>query len=86
MAEERGLQPLEEILKEFGGWPVVVGDSWDESSFEWIEILYKFNRFGYSINFLMSFYVTVDQKNSTARIIDVIFFFNLIQLNIFILN
>ena len=74
MAEERGLQPLEEILKEFGGWPVVVGDSWDESSFEWIEILYKFNRFGYSINFLMSFYVTVDQKNSTARIIDVIFF------------
>ena len=74
MAEERGLQPLEEILKEFGGWPVVVGDNWDESSFEWIEILYKFNRFGYSINFLMSFYVTVDQKNSTARIIDVIFF------------
>ena len=74
MAEERGLQPLEEILNEFGGWPVVVGDNWDESSFEWIEILYKFNRFGYSINFLMSFYVTVDQKNSTARIIDVIFF------------
>ena len=74
MAEERGLQPLQDILKEFGGWPVVVGDNWDESSFEWIEILYKFNRFGYSINFLMSFYVTVDQKNSTARIIDVIFF------------
>ena len=74
MAEERGLQPLQEILKEFGGWPVVVGDSWDESSFEWIEMLYKFNRFGYSINFLISFYVTVDQKNSTARIIDVIFF------------
>ena len=47
MAEEKGLKPLQEILKEFGGWPVVVGDNWNESNFEWAEMIYKFRRVGY---------------------------------------
>ena len=71
MAEERGLQPLQDILKEFGGWPVVVGDSWDESRFEWTEVIYKFRRVGYSIDYFVDFSVTTDQKNTTARVIDV---------------
>ena len=71
MAEERGLKPLQEILKEFGGWPVVVGDTWDESSFVWTEMIYKFRRVGYSIDYFVDFSVTTDLKNSTTRIIDV---------------
>ena len=71
MAEERGLQPLQDILKEFGGWPVVVGDSWEESSFEWTEVIYKFRRVGYSIDYFVDFSVTTDQKNTSARVIDV---------------
>ena len=70
MAEERGLQPLQDILKEFGGWPVVVGDSWEESSFEWTEVIYKFRRVGYSIDYFVDFSVTTDQKNTSARVID----------------
>ena len=73
MAEERGLKPLQEILKEFGGWPVVIGDSWDESSFVWTEMIYKFRRVGYSIDYFVDFSVTTDLKNSTTRVIDVIF-------------
>ena len=37
-----GLTPLLEILKKFGGWPVVEGDSWDEASFDWRELIYKY--------------------------------------------
>ena len=72
MAEEKGLTPLQDILKEFGGWPVVVGDSWDESTFVWTEMIYKFRRVGYSIDYFVDFSVTTDLKNSTTRVIDVI--------------
>lgn len=68
--EERGLEPLKEILAGFGGWPVVVGDNWDESSFVWYEMIYKFRKVGYSIDYFVDFSVTTDLKNSTTRIID----------------
>ena len=35
--EKIGLQPLKDMLKELGGWPVLEGDSWDEENFSWIE-------------------------------------------------
>ena len=72
MAEEKGLSPLLEILGEFGGWPVVVGDNWNESNFEWTEMIYKFRRVGYSIGYLIDFSISTDAKNSTTRVIDVI--------------
>ena len=33
--EEKGLEPLKEMLARFGGWPVVEGDQWDEEAFNW---------------------------------------------------
>ena len=33
--EEIGHSPLLENLKLFGGWPVLDGDKWDESEFDW---------------------------------------------------
>ena len=80
--EEVGLKPLQEILHEFGGWPVVVGDVWDENNFVWYEMIYKFRRLGYSIDWLIYLTVTSDMKNSTARIIEVTFYFRLIFINI----
>ena len=32
--EEIGLKPLKDMLKKFGGWPVLE-DNWDESNFKW---------------------------------------------------
>lgn len=70
-AEEVGLAPLKEVLEQFGGWPVVVGDSWDDSTFVWTDMIYKFRLAGYSIDYFVDFSVTTDLKNSTSRIIDV---------------
>lgn len=69
-AEEAGLAPLKEVLDQFGGWPVVVGDSWDDSTFVWTDMIYKFRLAGYSIDYFVDFSVTTDLKNSTSRTID----------------
>ena len=72
-AEEKGLEPLQEVLDEFGGWPVTMGDNWDEDDFVWYEMIYKFRKMGYSIDLFIDFSVTTDLKNSTWRTIDVSF-------------
>ena len=45
MDEERiekiGLEPLKNMLRELGGWPVLEKD-WDASNFSWIESVYNF--------------------------------------------
>ena len=35
--ERIGLQPLKDILKKFGGWPVLE-DNWNESNFNWLVV------------------------------------------------
>merc|ERR1719370_689815 len=69
--EERGTEPLKEILAKMGGWPVVDGDTWDESKFEWSQNIYTNRKLGYSIDYLFDFSVTTNIKNSTWRIIDI---------------
>ena len=47
-----GLDPLRDLLKEFGGWPVVEGAEWNEDAFDWLvhasygafELLFRFRR------------------------------------------
>ncbi|XP_076028904.1 M13 family metallopeptidase neprilysin 2 isoform X2 [Oratosquilla oratoria] len=68
---KKGVEPLKEVLKEMGGWPVVEGSSWDPSAFEWNKNIYINRKLGYSIDYLFDFSVTVNIKNSTWRIIDV---------------
>jgi hypothetical protein len=70
-AEEAGLAPLKEVLDQFGGWPVVVGDSWNDRTFVLTDMIYKFHVAGYSIDYFGDFSVTTDLKKSTSRIIDV---------------
>ena len=33
--EKSGVQPFLDLLKVFGGWPVI-DDKWDESKFDWL--------------------------------------------------
>lgn len=71
LIEERGLKPLHNITERLGGWPVVKGDSWDESSWSWVEAVKKFRKEGYSMDYILDFSVGIDLKNSTQRTIDV---------------
>lgn len=69
--EERGLKPLLDVLEKMEGWPVVEGDSWNESSWgSWLHAVYRNRAFGYSIDHIFDFSVTADVKNSTYRILD----------------
>ncbi|XP_031827062.2 M13 family metallopeptidase neprilysin 2 isoform X1 [Nomia melanderi] len=70
LIEKQGLDPLLNILKKLGGWPVLEGDNWNESEFNWKESVYKFRKMGYSVDYFIDFSVSVDLKNSTKRIID----------------
>ncbi|XP_045509587.1 neprilysin-2 [Colias croceus] len=68
--EARGIQPLLDMLRNLGGWPVLDGDNWDERSFSWTDAVYKFRHAGYSVDYFLDFSISVDVKNSTNRIID----------------
>lgn len=80
------MQPLKEILDGFGGWPVVVGDEWDDSEFVWYEMIYNFRKVGYSIDYFVDFSIVADLKNSTWRTIDVIIFLSNLSFLIHIIH
>lgn len=67
--EKRGLKPFHDILKEFGGWPVLKGDSWLSDDFDWVEIVKIFRRKGFSTRAIFSLSVETDTKNSTKRVL-----------------
>ncbi|CAH2218333.1 jg3595, partial [Pararge aegeria aegeria] len=58
------------MIERLGGWPVLLGDTWDDSTFTWDESVYKFRSAGYSVDYFLDFSISVDVKNSTKRIID----------------
>jgi len=69
--ESIGLQPLKDMLKSLGGWPVLEGDAWNEEKFNWIETVYTFRSHGYSTDYLIDFSIVTDSKNSSWRVIDI---------------
>ncbi|KAJ8668211.1 hypothetical protein QAD02_009874 [Eretmocerus hayati] len=69
LAEEEGLAPLHNILKELGGWPVLEGDKWDEDNFSWKESVYKLRKKGYSTGYFLTFDIVDDFKNNSRRVI-----------------
>ncbi|XP_065355214.1 neprilysin-2 isoform X2 [Calliphora vicina] len=71
LIETLGPKPIQQIAKTLGGWPVIVGDSWDsDNSWTWQETVKKFRRLGFSMDYVVDFSIGVDLKNSTKRIID----------------
>lgn len=71
--EKLGMKPLERALKHLGGWPVVEGDAWNESTFDWMNVTSKIRAMGYIPNMFADFSVITDPRNNTENIILVSF-------------
>lgn len=70
-----GNEPLLEVVRKLGGWPVLGEKSgWtatSERAFNWLDLLIKFRRLGFSHDVLIDLSVTPDFRNNTRHIIDV---------------
>ena len=69
--EKVGNEPLGKLLKQMGGWPVIEGDSWNESNFDWLDTLIQYRQNGFSHDLFMDLSVTPDFRNNTRHVIDV---------------
>lgn len=64
-------EPLKDLLKKLGGWPVVVGANWTEETFVWTEMVRKLRSLGAGHNILFDFSVSTDALNSSTYSIEV---------------
>ncbi|GAB6023696.1 NEDD8 protease Nep2 [Chamberlinius hualienensis] len=67
-------KPLQKVLDQLGGWPVVDGTRWtseDEQNFKWTDVVYAARKLGISHNFLVDVSVSLDSKNSSSYILDI---------------
>lgn len=65
--EGRGIEPLMRLLDTLGGWPVLEGEVWNKSSFDWLQLASKLRLYNNDI-FLMQ-WVGPDIKNSNENVI-----------------
>ncbi|XP_031782466.1 neprilysin-2-like [Nasonia vitripennis] len=69
--ENIGLLSLSEIVGQQGGWPLILGDSWQENEFDWAETDIKLRRIGFISQYLMKFYVFNDLYNSSRNLLHI---------------
>lgn len=67
--EERTIKQIVELLENFGGWPVVKGDTWQPDNFDWIETVKQFRRLGLNTNAIFLLNIEIDSKNSSRRVL-----------------
>lgn len=71
LIEQRDLFPIAFVLNSMGGWPVVAGDSWQDDTWTWEAAIADSRSNGYSVNFLFSFSVASDNRDTTKRVLRV---------------
>jgi neprilysin len=64
--EKRGIEPLKELLKSLGGWPLL-DRNWNEKDFDWLELVANLRK--YNNDILIVEYVSADIQNSNQNII-----------------
>ena len=69
MIDKHGLRPIQALLAELGGWPVVLGESWGEDDISLMDLIIKLRHYNNKI--LIEQWVSADDKNSTVNIIKV---------------
>ena len=67
--EELGVKPLLLLLRELGGWPVLDGNKWNDSDYNWVSQMASLRNFNNDI--LISEWVAADITNSSSHIIQV---------------
>lgn len=72
---EIGIQPMVDILKKYGNWPVVEGSNWKEDNWEWMAANRNISNDGLDDTLLFSLVVLTDQRNSSKRVLDVSLYF-----------
>lgn len=65
--EEIGLQPLSDIHESLGGWPCVIGDDWDNSTWDWMESNRLILNAGFGHSYLFVISIDTDMRNSSRR-------------------
>lgn len=65
----QGLEPIKSLLRELGGWPVVMGNEWKEEDVDLIDLIVKLRLYNNKI--LIDQWVSADDKNSKVNIIQV---------------
>jgi len=71
MIDQIGRTGIEAIHTELGGWPVVVGATWNAETFFWHSQVAALRNRGYSVDYLFSSDVSTDDKDNTRNIIEV---------------
>lgn len=66
LIEKRGIEPLKELLKRLGGFPLLE-DDWDAKSFDWLQLTATLRR--YNNDILIVEWVGSDIQNSSHQIV-----------------
>jgi hypothetical protein len=68
--ESAGVETVLSILSnELGGWPILIGSSWDERKFNFSHLLFKLRE--YNNNIIYNCGTATDDRNSSAYYIRV---------------
>ena len=68
--EDVGDVPIMAVLHKFGGWPVVVGEKWENSGWRLEKVLGTL-RHVYNAPLIIDTWVSADDKDSDANILQV---------------
>lgn len=69
--ESIGLNDAKAYLKQFGGWPVLERDHFNEDRFDWMRTIEEIEKEGFNSNLLVTVTIEIDSKNSSKYIIAV---------------
>lgn len=70
--DERGAEPLLELIAAVGGWPVLCGGRWGGrgAAFRWTDTVYRFRELGLSVDYVVDLSVKVNHKRTSEHIVE----------------
>lgn len=71
--EAVGMKPFKKIMRKIGGWPILEGDQWNETAYDWIESIRQMRDVGVVPTYLFSTSVEPNFENSSIRSLTVVF-------------